>query len=471
MKQNFTFLWSFLILISLGDAIGQDRGGNRFSNQFVYDADLYSVKKVTFHKPNIGIFSSPNWLVIKSDFSATTNLSGDNSSVAWENGEKKIPIGYVSGIKARVEAEFDIVCSGGNSAVYYAKASNSDGYNLPAKILSFTLGKYRYLPEFIEKTFPAQQVQYWEDFQLDWQISTSPNGPWLDAGSSKNYMYVTHKIPKVGLQPSGHAEIISLQHTFLHIGCKNAQGLTTESTIVNAIYTEFTDREVRRFDGEGPIQYWGTNNLFSPQCWQPSQMLILLNGTCGGWAAFFDVILHIQGIDNAEYASVEWTGTELEPHIENILDDDLESFLGVERYLVTKIIWANGKTRSFFFVKDWSPFSPSEFVLSSDYYNPFQGTFSLINGNTILPKDLIGVAGQGNDNPRAEFENHAIVKYNGLYYDPSYGSNVSHSLEWENYSIDGLGALLLYDNGIDVVYINWISDLNELGIQKLTINP
>lgn len=48
---------------------------------------------------------------------------------------------------------------------------------------------------------------------------------------------------------------------------------------------------------------------------------------------------------------------------------------------------------------------------------------------------------------------------------------MSNSLEWENFSIDGLGALLLYDNGIDVVYINWISDLNELGIQKLTINP
>ncbi len=305
MKQNFTFFWFFLILFSLGDSIGQDRGGNRYSNQFVYDPDLYAVKKVTFHKPSTGIFSSPNWIVIKSDEDPNVSISGNNSSVALEDGEKIKPIAYVSGVKARVEAEFDIVCSGGNAAIYYAKATHADGYNLPPKILFFTNGRYKYQTEFVEKTFPDQQVQYWEDFQLDWQISTSANGPWLDAGSSKNYMYVTHKRPIVGVQPAGHAEIISLQHTFLHIGCKNAQGLTTESTIVNAIYTEFTDRDVRRFDEAGPLQYWGTNNLFSPQCWQPSQMLVLLNGTCGGWAAFFDVILHIQGINNAEYASVE----------------------------------------------------------------------------------------------------------------------------------------------------------------------
>ena len=51
---------------------------------------------------------------------------------------------------------------------------------------------------------------------------------------------------------------------------------------------------------------------------------------------------------------------------------------------------------------------------------------SLMSGGALIDdKELGGILAQGNSTPRSEFENHAIVKFNGKYYDPSYGSPIS----------------------------------------------
>lgn len=46
--------------------------------------------------------------------------------------------------------------------------------------------------------------------------------------------------------------------------------------------------------------------------------------------------------------------------------------------------------------------------------------------------------GQGNPNPPGGFFNHFIVKYDGKYYDPSYGGGPFDTQnDWENASLDG----------------------------------
>jgi len=78
------------------------------------------------------------------------------------------------------------------------------------------------------------------------------------------------------------------------------------------------------------------------------------------------------------------------------------------------------------------------------------------------------ITGQGNKDPRSEFENHVIVKYNNKYYDPSYGSSTiaNSKNEWENKALDGFGSILLYNDGTKSYYINWIGYLNDSTLQS-----
>lgn len=474
------FCFFLCTLLFCTDSIAQEN--SRSSYNFEYATDLYSVTKVNFHGPS-GIGSSGEWIVIKSDFDPNVSLSGNKSSVAWENGEKVTPIAYVSGVRARVSAEFDIICNQGEGmAEYYARAKNVDGYDLPVSKLQYSNGKYIYPRTKVAQMFPNQVVGYWEDFELEWQISTTsdPLGQWIDAGTSKNYMYVTYKNPVTGIQPFGHEETITLQHTFLHIGCNNAKSLSNENQIVDAIYNnEFTDRDVRRFDGAGPIQYWGPNNLFSPQCWQPSQMLVLLNGTCGGWAALLDVVLHIQGIDNAQISTVTYNNYVMSSSDYTMLEDHAEMFFGDQLNSLTLIepdVSGFTGVRTDFFVKDWNTENHPKFVVN-EFRNLTNNitpvNLTLNNQNVIAITFEDGAEGQGNENPRSEFENHAIVKFNNKYYDPSYGSPISSDrLYWETQSLDGFGSIMFFQASSNMGYfINWFGHLNDNSIQQSFINP
>lgn len=60
-----------------------------------------------------------------------------------------------------------------------------------------------------------------------------------------------------------------------------------------------------------------------------------------------------------------------------------------------------------FFVKDWSYSNLTEFY--GEYETPGTTVTTLNNGNIIYGADKIGISGQGNNDPRPDFENHAIV--------------------------------------------------------------
>ena len=96
--------------------------------------------------------------------------------------------------------------------------------------------------------------------------------------------------------------------------------------------------------------------------------------------------------------------------------------------------------------------------------------WDLSNANPFSPIDQNGIAGQGNGNPRADFDNHAIVKYNNTYYDPSYGSSKKASkIEWEDSSIDGYGCYV--SDPITGTFYRWKERLDPKGTLENTINP
>jgi hypothetical protein len=365
------------------------------------------------------------------------------------------------------------------------KATNADGYNFPARPLSLNNGIYKYPKTSCDKKFDKEVVRYWENFALKWQISDNANGPWIDVETSKNYMYVTYKAPIVGTYAPGHIAPTNAQHTLLHLGCLNANGLSNSNNIVDAIYNEFTDRNVRRFDGAGPIQYWGTN-ISSPACWQPSQMLINLDGRCGGWAAMFHVIIRLQGIASGDIAEVDYNKGLLPSNsISNQTNDVMLIFVPeyINVHTLDPGFIIDGPPRSLFYVKNWnlSISIPDKFFVHH-FYNDQAGIstlpITLLNGFVVEDKEQYGSPAQGIANPRSEFENHAIFKYNDKYYDPSYGSSVVKSgNSWENQSIDAIGDMVAYYqinpiNGLDDLFlINWLDSLNNSILQQLNINP
>ena len=80
--------------------------------------------------------------------------------------------------------------------------------------------------------------------------------------------------------------------------------------------------------------------------------------------------------------------------------------------------------------------------------NPYRPFFDAIN--------QIGVPGQGNPDPPGAFENHYIVSYGGLWYDPSYGTGpFLTTIAHEEASIDGIGAnsaVKKRSNGPELIY-------------------
>ena len=170
------------------------------------------------------------------------------------------------------------------------------------------------------------------------------------------------------------------------------------------------------------LTYWSpTNPSPPPQCWSTAGLLSIGDGRCGAWANFLYDALRVDGITstvetvNPPENNAPGTGGTGAPSLysaaQTKLQNDINS-LPSGTYQITPI----------FYVKNWN--------LSTYSTAPFS------------PVRNTGVAGQGNANPRADFDNHAIVEYSGSDYDPSYGSPVfSSRVNWENASLDGYGPI------------------------------
>ncbi len=156
------------------------------SNTFDY-ANVYTLKKVNFWE-TVGIFGFEDWVQIMSDADPNIAISGTDNFTAWENGQKKDTIAYVSDSKSQVEAEFIISCNAGSGQVLYTRATYADGYNFPSRPLMLNNGLYRYPKTSYDKKFDKEVVSYCKNFALKWQICYNANGPWIDVETSKNYI-------------------------------------------------------------------------------------------------------------------------------------------------------------------------------------------------------------------------------------------------------------------------------------------
>jgi hypothetical protein len=415
--------------------------------------------RVIFHQPT----SKPDsWIVIRKD-DDSGDISGTTSTVAWNMEEEKNPIGYVSGCKGRVESQFFIECT---NPIVKIRGDGSGDFDLPDLEIINTGGVLTYIGDFA-KTFTYKEVKYWESFEIKWYLTRSPEEPEELIGTSSNPLYITHK-KALAVDPA-----FKPFYTVLHLGCKNAFDNVIEATIVDKVYFEFEDRMVRKIEGTVDMTYWGPGDAPEPACWYTYGLLRYEDGRCGTWAAFFHDLLSMQGIPSL-VSEVNW-GYILSISDASTLLTKRSSFFGDEAS--TAYIYPDYDEIGYhaqFLVKNWTGLADNTFYLSEDDETGVT-SITIANGNMIYNSEAIGLAGQGNINPRSEFNNHAIVKYSDKYFDPSYGSPKSDNANsWETSSLDGFSGKLQFHQtvgGVVKVYeLIWLGHINTSSLQA-TITP
>lgn len=436
------------------------------------------VLDVIFHAPPEG---NEMWINIYEDpFSAPhpdiitppIMLSGQTSTGIYtqSNVYNPAPVGYVSGSTGKVSAIFSLEsCLSGKQL--YVKGKTPYGFELPWQhLVGLSDGSWRYNPANFNQIFPVEEVQFYENFQIDWYLSDNTNSDGVQIATSKNDLFITHKI-------SDYSDPMYV--SFLYLGCKNASGKKIETEIVDNIYSDFLDQCVTRYHSTNCMEYWGgatppqVQPNPSPTCWTAEGLIAYEDATCGAWADLFHVLLEIQGITGSQVSDVDWNYTLNGSDVLQITSD-LNSFFGSE---ISNVLLYGGSSNGYhaqFLVKDWALTSAEKIAISEDDGN---GSYPIVlnNGNKMFWREKNGVVGQGNENPRSEFNNHAIVKYNSKYYDPSYGSNVSlSSNEWENSALAGFGSkgFFLKTVGGELIRVEfvWIGHLNN-PLQQSNINP
>ena len=367
----------------------------------------------------------------------------------WSYPNASLPCAFASDTKVRVTAKFE----GCPDGVVYVKGDGPANYDLPTKLLVNGI----YEATELTTKFAASKIDFFENFEIKWYFGATANGPWMEAGTSFNPLYVIRPV---------EAPDMDFYHTLLYYGCKYGKGHTTDVAIVDNTYNKvFVPKKLLRRDEPTKVDgmsYWGLDNPQNTDyCWTTSALLRYEDGRCGAWADFMLQMLKVQGIDSKiggiypikklYEGSIEYT---------NFLAK-VDLFYGVEKlnFIIHLLTAKNGVEfiPDCFFVKEWNFLNNSPFYLWDYEYEPYKlntppGPILLSNNNMLKQVNLLGTSSQNNSDPQSTFKDHAVVIYNEKLFDPSYGlivpfggidQNQYEQKAMSGYGV-GLGDLLFY---------------------------
>lgn len=395
-------------------------------------------------------FGGTKYWELESDDAATTysapqwkDVDGNGKPTNATQGEHDYAVAFTRNTKPKIGAKFKIA-NASNFGTIKIKATGPDGLIIP-ETTGAVSGDEVTIPLTETSAALVNTIKFYNSkddakaFKLDWEVKLG-TADWSKIGTTMHTVYVTLGDPK-NLSTDR-------QLTLFDTACREATGLTAESDVVNKVYSVFTHTvsgipTVQRIDPKtfkpsgAAMTYWGTSNPApQPLCWTTAGLLSLGDGRCGAWATFFHDALSVNGIQSTVITvnppSLSSATTKLQA--------DIDAHLPSGSYQAVSI----------FYVKNWNLSG-----YATDPFNPIRNS---------------GVAGQGNPNPRADFDNHAIVEYGGKYYDPSYGAPVFNSgVNWEDSSIDGFGAYVIDQSTGN--FQKWIWKPDQKGSQETTFNP
>ena len=353
-------------------------------------------------------YTAPHWQ------DNSSPLDGD----ADDAGDKKCPICFTRNTNMQVSAFWHIEPA--NPGVSIKIHGDGPG-NLDFPETVATISGNDLSITNVACSYPfADEVNFFDPMSIAWSFSVDDGAMWCNSGTSANQTYVTLGNP-----------LTTVFHTLAHLGCMNADGENTATGCTEKIWSEFTDRDVRRVDNV-QLTYYA-----SYLCTNISTADLLKHGDgqCGSWARFFIDMRKVQGIDEQD------------------------------EYVIFKPIYDDG-----FIVKNWSFTGNGTSGHPTHPYINFFSNYDALYGSTSYNwlfaevNDENGIQGQGNTNPASMFNNHQVV-ISGQYYDPSYGIKYANMQEIDD-SIDGFyiqgdGA---FDEPTVNVDLNVDGDVNDLGV-------
>lgn len=323
------------------------------------------------------------------------NGSGSYTAPHWKDGSPPSPVCYKGGDVMQLTAKIELDEDPGASAKVKVKGTSTNGFDINET--SVPSGKTLNLPSTSISKALSNQVDFYDPFEIEWEVSFDDGANWCAAGKSTNKLYVTWRAPAGG---------VTLFHTVVGLSCRNARGQSAESAIFNGVWSEFTDRNVTTIDP--PVR-----RLTYYANWQNSNVTtaaLLRNGDgqCGSWAKLLLDMLKVQGITlAAPYVFIQSQ------------DDPANGGFFVKNCTFTGAGTSGNAAYPYFNIGD------SPLVLATSY----NWQFAEVN-------DAAGIAGQGTANPAALFNNHQFIRYNGRFYDPSYGTENASIADVDTNSID-----------------------------------
>ena len=352
---------------------------------------------------------------------------------------KTSPIAYESGSTPIVRVKFSFCVD-----TVWVKGKGPDNHIFTSKQLVNKNGGSFYTNKS-SSIFEKNKVKYYDPFEITWYISKD-NINFVEVGKSNHQLYVTYD------KPLAKSDILpfhkNIYHTLIHYGCKNANGLNNIDKIIDEVFQKTfieTNRKIKRIDKPttDAMTYWGTStSTVSGYLFDVENLIYTEDATCGAWADFFNRMLLTQGFDTTQVATVNvfWDkqnwGEELPKALENEMKADFNAVFGSSA-TISQI--KKDTFNSMFFVKNWNFPNKNKFYSEKDTL--FIKKDTLTNPLLVFPADELGLPAQGNNNPRAWFQNHALVHYNNRYYDPSYGSSLGVlPAVWEDAAIKAFGT-------------------------------
>lgn len=398
------------------------------------------------------IYEAPHWRDNNLDGDADDSEEESNAGVPFEQQERKFPVCYTRNTNLNVMVTFQIE-NLQDVSLLRVRATSSAGLELPISTVQQNEDNTTLISSSLVSTETLENaIRYYEDFALNWQLSTDSGNSWRQVGTSSNDLYLTLGEP-LDQQINSSNSLTFLFHSLLHLGCVNADMETDENQAIEQIYQDFTDRCVKKVGSDNCMEYWGMNisndDVFfgNDICGFSGGLLLLEEDRCNGWAHLFEDILRVQGIQGIQQKIIRWTGDSALPiEVEEELLVAYEEEFGIPfpEDDITPVLQNNFYIAGLLFINNWN-----------------------IEGNSIPTFNVFnaeGVPAQGfqNNNPRATFQNHVVVEINGKIYDPSYGTVFTNPTEWENGSLFGLGVEFTRnsDNSIH----HWLKKRNQFSV-------
>ena len=349
--------------------------------------------------------------------------SGGYTAPQWENdAQGKVlfhnPVLLVAGNRVQTDVEFAV--SGGGAFPLVIKGEVSGGHT------SFTLwatntptGNDWAVTAVADAALPTNTVDYFNPMIIKWSFGDTNNQNFVYAGSSTNQVYIALQTPTTA----------NLYYTVVHLACSKT-GATNANTAAANTWSLFSGpANVKTWDGQ-KLYYYQPGISYHGAEITTSGLLSVRNGQCTAWRALLHDTFNVNGI----------------------------AVTDIQAQAIDSNLW--------FLVRDWT-------FGNDPYYASDEPEFKWcleIGKNTAWEVSMLPVpfqAGKGpndygdltslttlwgqNSQPPSEkfFHQHQILLFNGIYFDPSYGSYYTNAVDFETQAVAGYAikdiSFVLYD--------------------------